>query len=397
MKKILSILLVVAMLCTACFALASCGDREEEGKTIKIGLIGPMTGQYAVYGTAVRDAVMLAVEEINASDAILDGYTLEIVIKDDTCDATVGAQLFTDLASDEDIAAIIGPVTTGVTAASTALANDFEIVMVTPTATGDTITTESDYVFRACYKDSFQGTQAAKYAKELGYDEVGVLYATGDVYSQGLADAFKADCADLGIAVKTEKTTSSIDDTDFSSSMAQIKNDLGEEGFLFAPYYYNVAGKNIIPQARAAGYNGVIMGVDGYDGIIPDNLGADKTVYHDIYFTNHYAADSTEQVVKDFIAGYKAKYDGAVPNALAALGYDAAYMLAEAIDKVVAEDGNVDSAELKAAMDGMSFEGVTGDFTLDETGTPAKSVTIIEVKYDPETEEVTQGYKTTLK
>ena len=405
MKKILSIVLATAMLLSFGL-LAGCGDETPDAgddrvvtvkdNTITMGMVTPLTGGAAVYGAAVKNGIELAIKEINASSTVLNGYTIKLDTKDSQSDPTVGAPAFTSLI-DSGAAAIFGPVITSVTAACTTIANENNVVMITPSATGDNVTTESDYVFRSCFKDSYQGRIVAQYAKKKGYTEVAVLYAQGDSYSSGLRDAFVDECGKLGITVKVEMTSPTIsNETTFSSQLATIIDQIGTNGFLFAPYYYEAAGLMIIPEARAKGFTGVIMGVDGMDGMVPGYVTGDKANYNNVFFTNHYSAESTADVVQNFITAYKAEYNED-PNAFSALAYDAAYMMAKALEDVLKETpDSVSGAKLKAAMDGMKFSGVTGDFTLDETGTPSKSAVIIEYYYDEANDAVAAKYVETL-
>jgi len=392
MKKLLAILLAALMLAGCCAVFASCGGDEDldrvvtvENKVIKVGVIGPFTGGVAQYGVAVRNATRLAVKEINASTAILNGYTIELVELDDMGDATKGAANFTVL-EEQDIAALMGPVTTGVTMAVTSLANEYGVVMMTPTATGNNVTTASDYVFRSCFKDAYQGTLAARHAKTLGKTEVAVLYATGDDYSKGLYEAFVAECQVLGITVKTTQTSATIDkETSFSTQLAAVKSAVGADGFLFAPYYYGAMATMVIPQARQAGFTGVIMGSDGYDGICDKTVGSDLSIYENVVFTNHYDAESTDTNIVNFRTAYAADNNGEAPNAFAALAYDGMYMLAKALEKAVKVDGEtvtISGADVKANLDGMEYTGVTGTIKLDATGTPEKSAVITEFYAD---------------
>ena len=342
-----------------------------DGDSIPVGVISPNTGNLATYGESVLNGINLAVEEINAAGGVL-GKNISIISYDDKADSTEGANAFNRLVGD-GACAIIGSVTSGVTASLAPLADESQIVLLTPTSTADTITESDNYVFRACFKDSYQGKMAAKFAAEkLGVKKVAVLYASGDAYSAGVRESFDAACSELGLEIVAEESSSSTDDTEFSSQLTNIAASGAE--FLFAPYYYNAAGPYIIPQARAAGFEGVIMGADGYDGTTESMLD-DKTLYNNCYYTNHYSPDDTSDVVQTFVTAYNDKY-GAKPNALAALAYDSAYMIKDAIEKA----GSTDRAVIRDAMSGMSFEGVTGKFVLDETGTPEKSVAVIEFK-----------------
>lgn len=350
---------------------ADSSDTAADGDSIPVGVISPNTGNLATYGESVLNGINLAVEEINAAGGVL-GKNISIISYDDKADSTEGANAFNRLVGD-GACAIIGSVTSGVTASLAPLADESQIVLLTPTSTADTITESDNYVFRACFKDSYQGKMAAKFAAEkLGVKKVAVLYASGDAYSAGVRESFDAACSELGLEIVAEESSSSTDDTEFSSQLTNIA--ASEAEFLFAPYYYNAAGPYIIPQARAAGFEGVIMGADGYDGTTESMLD-DKTLYNNCYYTNHYSPDDTSDVVQTFVTAYNDKY-GAKPNALAALAYDSTYMIKDAIEKA----GSTDRAEIRDAMSGMSFEGVTGKFILDETGTPEKSVAVIEFK-----------------
>ncbi|MGN1180839.1 MAG: ABC transporter substrate-binding protein [Suilimivivens sp.] len=344
----------------------------DTGDTITIGTISPNTGTLAAYGESVVNAINLAVEEINANGGVL-GKNLAVISYDDKGDSTEGANAFNKLVG-EDVCAIIGSVTSGVTAGLAPLADESQIVILTPTATADTITESDNYVFRTCFKDSYQGKMAAKFAaEELGVTKVAILYASGDAYSAGLREAFTEAAAELGLEIVAEESSSSTDDTEFSSQLTNIAASGAE--FLFAPYYYNAVGPYIVPQARAAGYEGVIMGADGFDGTV-GTMVDDKTLYNNCYFTNHYSPDDTSEAVQTFVKAYTDKYGSESLNALGALAYDSVYMLADAIEKA----GSTDRTAIRDAMSGMSFEGVTGSFVLDETGTPEKSVAIIEFK-----------------
>lgn len=373
-KKILT--LVLAMVMIMSLALTGCGGgggEEPADEGYKVGVIAPLTGSVSVYGIAVKNAAEMAKEEINAAGGI-DGKMVELVIMDDKGDSTEGVSAFNKLVSD-GITVVLGPVTSGVTSAVTSIANSEGVVMLTPTSTADTITTESDYVFRSCFKDSYQGIMGAKFLSENGYSKAAVLYCAGDTYSKGLRDSFVAAAPDFGIEVVVDEASSSMDDTDFTTQATKIAAAGADS--LFAAYYYNAAGPYIIPQTRAAGFTGAVMGPDGFDGIVPDYITGTMADYNNVFFTNHYSTEDEKEIVQSFIANYQAAY-GEMPNALAALGYDGANMLFKAIT----EAGTTEAAAVKAALDGMEFDGVTGTFVLDETGTPEKSVAIIELYED---------------
>lgn len=342
------------------------------GDTIEVGAIAPNTGSLAGYGEAVSNGIKLAVEEINTAGGVL-GKTLNVTYLDDKGDSTEGANAFNKL-TDQGVKAIIGSVTSGVTAGLAALAEESGMLLLTPTATADTVTEGYATVFRACFRDSYQGEMVAKFAAEkLGVKKVAVLYASGDAYSSGLRDAFVAAASTYNLELVAEESTSAVDAVEFTTQLTSIQSKGAE--FLFAPFYYDTVGPYIVPQARNAGFNGMMMGADGWDGTI-GTMVDDKSLYNNTYFTNHYAQDDPSEVVQGFVSNYTKTFGADSLNALSALAYDATYMLKDAIKKA----GSDDTSAIVQAMTGMSFSGVTGSFTLDETGTPAKSVAIIEYK-----------------
>ena len=372
-KKIASLLLAASLTIT----LAACAGTEDSASDdssedpIVIGTISPNTGSLAAYGTGVTTGVELAAEEINAAGGIL-GRQVEIITTDDQGDPTECLNAFNSLVS-QGVSLIIGSATSGCTSAITEAANEEEVVLMAPTATADSVTTEDDYIFRVCYADSFQGAIAAAYAKKAGYTNVGVVYCAGDVYSKGLYDSFTAACEGYGVTVSAVESTASLDVQDYSNQFAAMVS-AGVE-LVYAPFYYDVVGPYVIPQARAAGYDGIIMGADGYD-TTPDYVveGADLSAFNNVYWTNHYYAGDTSEVVQSFVTAYEAKF-GSTPSAFAATGYDCLYVYKAAIEAA----NSTDASAVRDALADTSavYECVTGTFSLDETGTPVKGSPVI--------------------
>jgi len=380
MKRILAMILVVA-LAVSMFALAGCGDKANKpAESIKIGYIGPLTGSVSVYGIAVRNGLQLAVDEINAAGGI-NGAKIEVVEKDDQGSDTESLNAFNELVS-EGIKIIVGAVTSGCTLAITQAANDEGVVLISASSTADAVTTEDDYVFRTCYSDSFQGAIAAAYCYLNNITEVGVVYCAADTYSKGLYDSFKAAADGYGIEIVATESTDSAEAVDFSNQFQSMVN-AGVE-VVFAPYYYSTIGPYVVPQAREAGYNGVILGSDGYDGTIAHISTGTGHYFENVYFTNHYDAASDSEVVKNFVANFQKAYNE-TPNAFAALAYDAALVLKAAITKA-----GTDPKAVRDAMADMSvsYECVTGTFTFDKSGTPLKGGVITTFTYDEGTDTV---------
>ena len=380
-KAFISALLGASMMlslaaCGSSSAATTAGDAADTDGKIVIGVISPNTGALAAYGNGIVTGADLAVEQINASGGIL-GHEVELIKTDDQSDPTECLNAFNSLVA-QGVGLIVGSATSGCTSAITDAANEEEICLLAPTATADSITTEDDFIFRACYADSFQGAIAAAYAKQSGYDKVGVVYCAADVYSKGLYDSFSAACAKYGIEVVDAQSTASLDVQDYTNQFAAMVK--AGVDFVYAPFYYDVIGPYVVPQARAAGYTGIIMGADGYD-TTPDYVvdGADLTAFNKVYWTNHYDPSDSSEKVSSFVKAYEAKY-GSIPSAFSATGYDCVYMYKAAIEAA----GSYESTAVRDALADTSavYECVTGTFSLDETGTPVKGAAIISFESD---------------
>ena len=350
---------------------SSSSSAKASGDSITIGTVTTNSGTAAAYGEAEVKGFELAVSEINAKGGIT-GKKVKLESMDDKGDATEASNAYNKLAGDNNVLAVAGPTISATTAAVAPLADQSKLVTIAPAATSDSIET-GNYLFRTCFKDSYQGEVAARFAAEnLKVKKVAVLYGTGDPYSSGVGEAFAKAAEKLGLEVVDKESSSSADDTEYSAQLQKIQASGAE--LLYAPYYYSVAGPYIIPQARSVGFEGYVMGPDGYDGL---KLTGDKSQYNKTYYTTHYSADdNTNTKVQDFIKSYKSK-NNAEPNTFAALGYDTIYMIKQAIEKA---GENATREDVRNAVAGMTFDGVTGKFTMDKSGSPTKSVTVLEMK-----------------
>lgn len=385
---------MLSLMLAGCLALSltACGGQSESGAgdadssapsgdgTITLGMIGPLTGSVAVYGTHIENGVKLAIEEINAAGGVTlsDGaHQLAVETKDDQGDATECVNAMNALILD-GIQLVVGSATSGCTSAITSIANSEGVVMITPSGTADSLTTAMDYVFRTCFRDSFQGELAAQYALDEGYTKVGVVYCSADTYSAGLRDAFIAACADRGLDVVAEESVATMTEVDYTNQFNKMVAAGAE--LVFTPFYYDVMGPYLVPQARSAGFTGVLLGGDGVDSTettIPD--GADLSVYNDVYFVNHYSTElATSDVSKNFIESYEAKY-GETPNNFDALAYDAVYVYKAAMEAC----GASDAASVQAALADTSaaYDSTCGTFSFDETGTPIKNGVLMGYSY----------------
>lgn len=383
MKKTLAIILSLVMLFSV-LAFAGCKKEEapegttpdatenetggeEAGGEIKLGLIVPKTGQVAQYGVAVENAVKLAVDEVNAAGGI-NGQQVKLISYDNKADAAESINIFNRLVDQDEIVALVGPVISSTSLAVGPLAEEKGIPMISPTATNLNVTVGLDYVFRACYIDPYQGGTVAKFANEnLGATKAAILYNSGDDYSTGLAEAFKATFEEAGGTV-TDYEGYTADDKDFKAVLTKIKAN-GPE-VLFVPDYYNTVGL-IAGQVKEVGLEATMLGGDGWDDVQKEYA----EVIEGNFFANHYAADDPAAIVQDFITAYKGAYNGETPNALAALGYDAAKIMMNAIQTA----GSTDGEAIKDALKATDMDAVAGRITFDENGDPLKAISMIKI------------------
>lgn len=383
-KKILSVLLCVAMVSTM---LAGCSkdsskkgsntststedttaadtSTSSEDNVIRIGVIAPLTGGSAIYGEGAQNAVTMAAEEINSSDS---PYKVEIVnggkLVDDAGDSKQAINAYNSLGP-ENPEAIVGSFFSSVTLPMAELANESGMLLMATGATNYKVTQVGPTIFRDCFIDPYQGKMAAAFAQDQGASKVAIIYAKDDDYSNGLKDAFveNAEAAGIEIVYTGECTTK---DTDFTAQASQAVASGAD--FLFYPCFLDTVPL-LVQQTRDAGYEGIIMGGDGWDGSDTNGL---ETYFDKCYFTNHYSSEDTAPAVQSFVTKYTDTYGTESLNACAALYYDAIYMLVEAAKN----GGGSDTASLVKGMTGMTFTGVGGTFTLDSNGDPAKSVAI---------------------
>lgn len=359
----MKILKVMAALSAVALALAGCNSKSS---TIKIGSIGPLSGPYAVYGGDCKNGIELAVTEINAAGGI-NGQQIELIAEDDEGQPEKSVSAYKKLVTKDGAKIIIGSLTSGCAIAITPLAQAQKVVQIAPAATAPAVTDAGNFIFRACYDDPFQGTVGGKFAGEnLGAKKAAILYDIGNDYSVGLTENFEAAFQKAGGTI-VSKESYSTGDKDFNAQLTKIKN--ANPDVVYLPDYYSTVAL-IVKQLRAQGINTPIVGADGWDGLT-ENAG-DEVLNG--FYSNHYAADSTEPKVQNFVTNYKAKYS-LTPTAFAALGYDSVYMLKDAILKA----GKTDSEAVRAALEATDGDYVTGHLTFNEKHNPVKGAVIVEL------------------
>ncbi len=355
----------------AALALSGCSKKPEG---IKIGLITPLSGDVKTFGESVLNAFNIAVSEANASGGVA-GMKVNPVVVDDKNDPTEAANAANLLINQWRVKAIVGSVTSKTTIPVSDLAQTYKVPTITPSATNPKVTVadgkRKDYMFRACYTDSFQGAVMAKFSREtLKAKTAAVLYDAGNDYSKGIAEVFRDTFAKLGGTVAAYESYGK-DDVDFSALLTKVK--AAGPDVLFLPDYYNKVGL-IAKQVREKGLKATLVGPDGWDS--PDLVKVAGAAIEGGYFSNHYSPEDTRPEVVAWVAKYKAKY-GQTPDALGTLAYDATNLLFDAIRKANSDD----PAKIKDALASIKgFKGVTGQFTIDKNGDPVKSAVILRME-----------------
>ena len=359
MKMVKAFAAVVA----ASLAFVGCNSKSS---TIKIGSIGPLSGNYAVYGGDCKNGIELAVNEINAAGGV-NGQLLELIAEDDEGQPEKSVSAYKKLVTKDGVKLVVGSLTSGCAIAITPLAQAQKVVQIAPAATAPAVTDAGNFIFRACYDDPFQGTVGGKFAAEnLGTKNAAILYDIGNDYSVGLTENFKTAFEKAGGSIVSLESYST-GDKDFNAQLTKIKN--ANPDVVYLPDYYSTLAL-IVKQLRAQGINTPIVGADGWDGLT-ENAG-DEVLNG--FYSNHYAADSTESKVQDFVKNYKEKYT-LTPTSFAALGYDSIYMLRDAIEKA----GSADSEAVRAALEATNGDYVTGHLTFNEKHNPVKGAVIVEL------------------
>ena len=357
--------------------LAGCSaGGASNGNTVKLGGNFELTGNVAAYGSAMDNAVKLAVEQ---KGKLLD-KELKYVSYDNKSEKTEVASVAKKLVS-EKVVGVVGPATTGDAQVSIPIMEQAKIPAVFPATTGDGITLKDaknpesvyDYIFRVCFSDNYQGVVGAGFvSQKFPNAKVAVLQDSASDYSKGLSEAFEKTYTDAKIGGQiVAKETYQSKDTDFQAVLTSLKSKSFD--VLYIPGYYEEVGL-IIKQARELGITQPIVGGDGLSSEKLVELAGNKANLTNVFYTAHFSAKSTDADVQEFIKAYKEKY-GTTPDSFSALAYDAAQLLMKAIEKA----GSTDAQAIKKALaESTDFDGVTGTFTMGKDHTPVKSTVVIE-------------------
>ena len=356
-------------------ALAACGKKgdsvpcrvSDAGKDpIVIGHFASMTGAQATFGISTDRAICLAIKDKNDAGGV-NGRKIALVTIDDAGKQTEAATAVTRLINDHKVVAVLGEVASSLSLAGGPIAQKSKVPMISPSSTNPDVTDVGDYIFRVCFLDDFQGWVGAKFAKDnLKATKAAILYDQSQAYSSGLADYFDKAFKALGGEIVTKQAYTG-GNLEISAQLQAIKGANAE--VVFVPGYYSDAG-TIIRKGKEAGITAKFLGGDGWDSEeLPKIAGP---AINGNYFTNHYAPEEDRPEVKNFVAKYKASYHS-TPDGLAALGYDAALVLFDSMQRAKSLSGPDLREAIAATKD---FTGVTGTFSIDEHRNAKKSAVV---------------------
>lgn len=371
-KVLIGMAVVMLALVSGCGSTAA--PKAATAEEILIGGNLEISGGVATYGNSVLNAVTLAFEDQNKNGGVLDKQ-IKFITADNKSEAGESTSAITKLITQDKVIAVIGAVTSSNTKAAVPVSEDSEIPLITPTATNAEVTINKDgslnkWVFRSCFLDSFQGKVAADFVLHtLNLKKAAVFIDQSDDYSKGLAKEFQKVMESAGGTI-TDVENYVGKDMNFKATLTRIRASNPE--IIFVPGYYNEVGL-IVKQARELGITVPIVGGDGWDSAkLADLAGAANL--NNTYFVNHMWAE--DPATKPFADAYNKKYK-AEPDALAALGYDAAKMLIASIKTA----GSTDPEKIRFALENTKdFQGVTGVITVDpKTHNPVKSAVIIKM------------------
>ncbi|WP_312336180.1 ABC transporter substrate-binding protein [Anaerospora hongkongensis] len=387
MKRFAKTGYLLALLIGIAGLVAGCSDGAGKGD-IKIGMVYELTGSTASYGTSAANGAKLAFKEVNAAGGVL-GKQLQIITADNKGEPSESANAMTKVITQDRVVAVTGFTVSSCGIAGSVVAEDNKTPFVAAATVNPKVTMDErtgkvkNYTFRACFIDSFQGTVAANFAfTSLKAKNAAILIDNSSDYSKGLSAVFKEVFTAKGGQIAAEQAYLQ-KDQDFKSTLTAIKAQNPE--LIYIPGYYEDVGK-IIKQARELGITVPILGGDAWDSPKLAELGGAQAL-NNTFFTNFYSVEDKNPVSNAFIEAYKKEY-GQLPDSMAAMGYDAANLLVDAIKRA----NSTDSAKIREALAATkNFKSVSGDMALNENHDAVRGVVIMEMK------DGKQVYKETIK
>jgi branched-chain amino acid transport system substrate-binding protein len=352
--------MVAAMVC-----VAGCKKQAGESSDIAIGEYGSLSGSNAVFGQGTHNGIMLAVDEINASGGLL-GKPVRLVAEDDEGNQDEAVSVVKKLIDRDNVVGVLGEVASTRSLAGGGVCEQEGVPMISPSSTNPDVTKGRKYVFRVCFTDDFQGSVGAKFAIKKNWKRVAVLSSSNSDYSKKLSQFFRDTFTGLGGQVVADESYSD-GDKEFKAQLTRIQSTNPDAVYL--PGYYTEIDL-ILRQARDLGFTVPFFGGDGWDGC---ELDAQS---EGCCFTNHYSPEDTRPSVQAFIADYKTKYGGTVPDAFGITGYDAARVMFDAIKRAGSTNRDAIRDAIAQTKD---FPGAGGNITIDENHNAKKPIVILEI------------------
>ena len=359
--------------------LAGCGgDKAKpaaQSNEIRIGGNIEMTGGVANYGNEALNGMKLAFKQVNESGGVL-GKKINLILADNKSEPAEAAGATTKLITQDKVSIVMGPIVSSNVLATTQIAEDNKVLVMAPTGTNEKITVNNGkvrpFVFRACFIDPFQGRIMANYATKSMKVKTAVIYIdSSSDYSKGVSAAFEETFVKNGGKI-VGKEAFLQKDQDFKATLTKIKAMNAET--IFIPAYYEEVGK-IVKQARELGMNQPILGTDGWDDPKVVEI-AGAAALNNTFFSNHYSSQDNDPNVRKFVEAYKKEYK-VEPSSMAALGYDAAMLVVDAVKRA----NSTEAAKVKEALEQTkNLQVSTGLVTMDSYHNPIKSAVVIEMK-----------------
>ena len=340
------------------------------GDTINIGEFASLTGATASFGTASNNGATMVIDAANASGGVL-GKKINFIIEDDQSKPGDAATAVRKLISRDHVVALIGEIASSRSLEAAPIAQQSKIPMVSPGSTNPNVTKAGDYIFRVCFIDPFQGTVMAKFTlNSLKKKRVAVLTDVRQDYSVGLSQYYKDYLTKNGGTIVSEQSYSS-GDQDFKAQLTSIKAANPEA--VFVPGYYNEVGL-IARQARELGITVPLMGGDGWDSPTLTQIGG--AALENTFFSNHFSVEDKNPIIQDFVSKYRERFKKD-PDGMAALGFDAAKVLLDAMTRA----GSTEPAKVRDALAGtVDFQGVTGKISIDAERNATKPAVVLAIR-----------------
>ena len=340
-------------------------------ETIKFGHYGSLTGKDAAFGVATRKGLLLAIEEINAKGGVL-GRKLEYFVEDVQSRQGESATAVKKLISREKVVAVFGANASANSLEAAPICQQAKIPMMAISSTNPRVTEVGSYIFRICFIDPFQGAVLGKFAHDsLHAKRVALLTAVNSPYSTGLSDVLRKDFTNRGGEIVAEQKYSEFE-KDFRAQLTAIK--AAKPDVIAATGFYTEAALICI-QARSLGLDIPIIGGDGWEA--PQLIELGGKAVENTYYSTYFSAENDAPEVRSFVERYRARWNGEVPEAVSALGYDAVYLVVQAIQKAGTTDGPQLRDAIAATKD---FPGVTGRTTIDKKRNSQKAAVMLAVK-----------------